>query len=111
MNPITITITRKRLTWAALAAVLAVIALVAAGCAKFTEPFKDAPTSGHNGSAAQVIEQPDGFSNMAEKCDGYGHLVVSVYHGGSPYGSVAIITDARCGSLRAPLPFAPDGIG
>jgi hypothetical protein len=101
----TITVTRR--AGALIAAAVLVIAglLVLGGCAKFTEPFRDAPTAGHDGSSSRVIEQPDGFSNAAEKCDGYGHLVITTYHGDSGYAALAVINDPRCGSLTAPLPF------
>ena len=73
------------------AVALGVVALVAgtAGCSKFTEPFKDAPTSGHDNAPALVIEMPDGFSNMATKCiNGIRYTVV--YHGDSTYGAVSV---------------------
>lgn len=106
-----ITIRGRHLIWAGLAALGIAIALLASGCAKFTEPFADAPTAGHDGSASRVIEQPDGFSNAAEKCDGYGHLIVTTYHGDRAYAAVAVISDPRCGSLTAPLPFGPQARG
>ena len=49
----------------------AAIVVSSAGCGKFTEPFKDAPVSGHNGEPAEIMEMPDGFNNVSEKCDGH----------------------------------------
>lgn len=101
----TITIQRKHLYWiAAAVTVIAVLALVS-GCAKFIEPFQDAPVSGHDVTPARILDQPDGFSNAAEKCDGYGHLLITTYHGDKAYAAVTVINDPRCGSLQAPLPF------
>jgi len=84
------------------AAVLAITAAAAAaltltGCSqKIQEPFRDAPVSGHQSAPAEVIEMPDGFSNIADKCDGHGHRVYVVFHSDSSYGSVSAIADPAC---------------
>jgi len=101
----TITITRTHAVIIGLAALAIGLLIALGGCAKFTEPFRDAPTAGHDSSSSRVVEQPDGFSNAAEKCDGFGHLIVTTYHGDKAYAAVAVVNDARCGSLTAPLPF------
>lgn len=59
------------------------------GCGKFVEPYNDAPVSGQNKNAAEVVNMPDGFSNVATKCD-HGNRVYVAYHGDSAYGSVAV---------------------
>lgn len=66
------------------------------GCgAKAREPFKDAPTTGSRNTApATVIEMPDGFNNLATKCDN-GNRVYVTFHGDSPYGSVSVVKDAE----------------
>ncbi|MFE1192880.1 hypothetical protein ACFW6E_08775 [Streptomyces olivaceoviridis] len=89
----------RRLTTAALAAVAAVSLL--AGCSKFTEPFKDAPRSGHdNGSPADLIRMPDGFSNAATKCD-HGNRVYIAYHGDSKYAAIAVVpADPTCAGAQ-----------
>lgn len=82
------------------AATLAGLAFLAlSGCAKFTEPFKDAPRSGvDNGQPADLIRMPDGFSNAATKCD-HGNRVYVAYHGDSPYGAIAVVAnDPTCGA-------------
>lgn len=74
------------------------IALTAGACSqKAIEPFRDAPTTGHDRTPAQVIEMPDGFNNLATKCvDGIRYTVT--YHHDSPYGSVAVTGgDNGCG--------------
>ena len=79
------------------AVVLAIAALtILSGCAKFMEPFNDAPISGKIGGAAEVGSMPDGFSNFAEKCDTHGNRVFVVYHGDKGYGSVYALKDPTC---------------
>jgi hypothetical protein len=85
-----------------LAVAAAATALLLSGCAKANEPFKDAPTSGRNDSPAEVIEMPDGFSNLASKCDGPNRVYV-VFHGDSKYGTVAVApNDPRCTGGNTP---------
>lgn len=89
------TITRRR---AAIAAATTVAALaLLTGCSKYSEPFKDAPRSGHdNGTAADLIRMPDGFSNAATKCD-HGNRIYVAYHGDSKYASIAVVpADPTC---------------
>src|SRR5215831_1290552 len=80
-----------------LLAVAAIVALGIAGCgAKFSEPFKDAPRAGPTNSApAQVIEMPDGFNNMATKCD-HGFRIWASYHGDGGYGFGFAQPDPAC---------------
>ena len=87
--------TRTRIALVAAGASVGLLAL--SGCAdKYTEPFKDAPRSGTNNSPAEIITQPDGFGNVASKCDGP-NRVYSVYHGNAKYGSIAVVAnDPRC---------------
>ena len=81
------------------AATLAAITLLSlAGCdySKANEPFQDAPTGANNGAPADLIRMPDGFSNVATKCDGPNRVYV-IFHGDSAYGSVAVVpNDPRC---------------
>lgn len=72
--------------------------LVLAGCQiggdKVNEQFKDAPrTAQINNTAAQVVTMPDGFSNLATKCDN-GNRIYVVFHNNSAYGSVAVVPNA-----------------
>lgn len=87
----------KRRT-AALVAGLAVAALTLVGCDnKYSEPFKDAPRSGHdNGGPADLVRMPDGFSNAATKCD-HGNRVYIAYHGDEKYAAIAVVAqDPTC---------------
>jgi hypothetical protein len=82
------------------AAVLATVVLSLAGCSqKAREPFRDAPTSPErNNGPARVIEFPDGFSNMAAKCDGP-NMVYSPYKGENNRTAIAVApNDPRCRS-------------
>lgn len=77
-------------------ALAAVLALSLSGCAKMTEPFKDAPRGTVNNEPADTVTFPDGFNNVATKCD-HGNRVYVTYHGDSPYGSVAAVpNDPSC---------------
>lgn len=91
-------ITRKRavLATAGLAATAA-LTLGAASCDKVTEPFKDAPRTGVvNTGPATVIEMPDGFNNLATKCD-HGNRIYVSYHGDGSYGFGFAVRDPSCG--------------
>ncbi len=67
-----------------------------AGCAKYQEPFKDAPRGTTNSGSADVVTMPDGFSNMATKCD-HGNRVYTLYHGDNKYGAIAVVPhDPSC---------------
>jgi len=76
---------------------LAAVMLVStAGCAKMTEPFKDAERGATNNSPADTITFPDGFSNAATKCD-HGNRVYVLYKADLAYGSIAVVpNDPSC---------------
>lgn len=78
------------------AAAVAVV-LAVAGCSKTTETFNDAPINSKNDLPADVYSMPDGFSNVASKCDGKGHRIFVAYHGDSAYAAIAVIDDVACG--------------
>ena len=87
--------TRRR---AAIAAATAATTLaLLTGCAKYTEPFKDAPRSGNdNGAPADLIRMPDGFSNAATKCD-HGNRLYVAFHGDSKYAAITVVpADPTC---------------
>jgi len=74
----------------------ALLALTLTGCGKATEQFKDAPVSSHDDSAATVLNFPDGFSNVATKCDGPNRVYV-IFHNDKPYGAISVVpNDPRC---------------
>ena len=65
-----------------------------------SEPFNDAEVGNRNDAAADVISMPDGFSNVASKCD-HGNRVYTIYHATQAYGSVAVVPqDPTCGSAQ-----------
>ena len=87
---------RVRITVASLAAAGATVLLTASSCAKANEPYKDAPRGTTNSAPADTITMPDGFSNVASKCDGPNRVYV-VFKGDNTYGSVSVVpNDPRC---------------
>jgi hypothetical protein len=76
------------------------LAVLATGCntglSKVTEKFRDAPRGATNRGAADIILMPDGFSNVASKCDGPNRVYV-VFKANAAYGDVAVApNDPRC---------------
>jgi len=90
-------ITRKpRAIGYAMAAILLAAGLALGGCSKAGEVYNDAPIAAKDDTSAEVYSMPDGFSNVASKCDRHGHRIFVAYHGDSPYGSIAVIDDPAC---------------
>lgn len=88
------TITRKKVL--AIGALLVVAALALGACsAKSQEQFKDSGTGTRDRTPAEVIEMPDGFSNIATKCVGDIRYTV-VFHNNDKYGSVSTVVDPAC---------------
>lgn len=89
----------KTALYAALASIAFVgVAILPAGCGKISEPFNDAPRSKvENNAPADVVTFPDGFSNVATKCD-HGNRVYVAFHGDNPYAAIAVVAnDPTCG--------------
>jgi hypothetical protein len=63
---------------------------------KVTEPWNDAPISHKDDGPAVVYSMPDGFGNVAAKCDGYGHRIFTLYHADGTYGGVSVVADPAC---------------
>lgn len=83
---------RRRTTFGA-GLVTLVLVLSAGGCDKQNEPFKDAPRTGtDNGAPADTVRMPDGFSNLATKCD-HGNRIYVAYHGDNTYASIFVVKD------------------
>lgn len=80
-----------------------VVGLSVTGCAKATEPFKDAHRGATNNDPADTFTMPDGFSNGATKCD-HGNRVYVVFKGDNLYGAIAVVPqDPTCaGSTSTP---------
>jgi hypothetical protein len=86
-------VTKRRL---ATAAAVAMLALGVSGCSKMNEPFQDAERGSTNNDPADTITFPDGFSNVASKCDGPNRVYV-IFKSDSPYGSLSVVKDdPRC---------------
>ncbi|MFD9205953.1 hypothetical protein ACFVZM_06695 [Streptomyces sioyaensis] len=75
----------------------AIVAMSATGCASLTEPWNDAPVQRKDDGPAVIYSMPDGFANVAAKCDGYGHRMFTTRGGDQGGGkSVAVIADPTC---------------
>jgi hypothetical protein len=89
-----------------LAVVSAAIAVfIVAGGATGCESNQDAGVGNRNTGSADLINMPDGFSNVAHKCDGP-NMVYVIYHGNysegpKAYGSVSVVAnDPRCAPTK-----------
>lgn len=72
-----------------------VFAATACGTADFTEEFNDAPRGDTNDDPADIITMPDGFGNLASKCDGP-NRVYSARAGGDGRSVAVVANDPRC---------------
>jgi len=89
---------RTRLTLTLVGGAATCVALAFLGAcsmSKMNEPFRDAPRGSTNSSPADVIEMPDGFSNLATKCD-HGNRIYVAFHQDAPYGAIAVVPDQNC---------------
>jgi hypothetical protein len=86
-----------RRSWRVGLALLAVAVLTACS-QKDREPFRDASVSDRNESPARVLTFPDGFSNVAAKCDGP-NMVYTAFKGDANRASLSVVAgDPRCRS-------------
>lgn len=74
-----------------LVASIVVIAVLGACSQKTQEPFRDAPQGeNRNSEPADIIEMPDGFSNLATKCD-HGNRIYVAFKGDQNRAAVAVV--------------------
>jgi hypothetical protein len=84
-------------------AVALALGLALAGCG---ETSQDAGAGARDTGPADIINMPDGFSNVAYKCNGP-NMVYVIYHKGmdnsaQPYGALAVVAgDPRCATSPA----------
>lgn len=66
---------------------------------KAVQQYNDAPTKGQNdNSPAQIINMPDGFSNVAFKCV-RGDGIYVIFHQDKAYGGLTVVdADPACAS-------------
>lgn len=75
---------------------IAAVGLTGCGSAKISEPFNDADRGRSNTSPADTITFPDGFSNVATKCDN-GNRVYVLFKGDAAYGGISVVpNDPTC---------------
>lgn len=71
--------------------------LGACGTDKGTERFKDAGRGSTNNGDADTVTFPDGFSNVATKCD-HGNRVYVAFKGDANRAAIAVVAaDPTCG--------------
>jgi hypothetical protein len=71
------------------------LALSLTGCTgKANEPFKDADRGQTNNDPADTVTFPDGFSNVATKCD-HGNRVYVIFKGDSQRAGLAVVPNAK----------------
>jgi len=84
-------------------AAIATVAVLAVGCSGYNNARGkgDAPVAGSDDSPAQIINMPDGFPNVATKCDGHGHRIFVSTHDKTD-SQPTVVTDPSCpgGAVR-----------
>jgi len=85
----------KRVVIAAISGIALAVTLSGCGDAA-VEQFKDSPLSGHrNDAPADVVNMPDGYANVATKCDNGNRLYVTMVD--SSGRAVAVVpSDPTC---------------
>lgn len=83
---------------------LVVIAIFSGCSEKAREPFHDGPRSEVvNDDESDVLEFPDGFSNVATKCD-HGNRVYVVYRGDANRAAIAVApNDPTCPQIGSAI--------
>lgn len=88
---------KKHLIAAAVGSVVVAGTLAACGSnMRMFEQYQDADVAERNEKPADIITMPDGFANVATKCDHGFRIYVSRDADGGPRGSVAVIDDPSC---------------
>jgi hypothetical protein len=89
---------------------LAVIVIMSACSDKATERFRDGPRSDIvNDDPADIIEFPDGFSNLATKCD-HGNRVYTAFKADNNRAAITVSPrDPSCPQIGTALTIKPDG--
>lgn len=79
---------------ATLALVMVAGAAGLTGCSKLTEPWNDAPIERKYDNPAEVYSMPDGYANIATKCDAHGNRMYSTREGANGGGKVVAVIPA-----------------
>lgn len=95
--------TKLRLKIAGVVTAAGVAVTGVAGCASMTEPWNDAPIERKYDNPAEVYSMPDGFANIASKCDAHGHRMFSTREGAQGGGKVVAVVpnDPSCKGKEA----------
>ena len=82
-------------------AAIALVALALVGCSGDRKGLGDSPISKRDDSGADIINMPDGYPNIATKCNPFepGTRIYVVTHSKSDVQPV-IVDDPACGARR-----------
>lgn len=81
--------------------------LALSSCASATEPWNDAPVDRKVDDPAVILSMPDGYANVAQKCDDSGHLMFTTRDGKGGGKVVSVVTDpAACPKAGIPVTLA-----
>lgn len=77
---------------------VAVLATAMAGCSNYKthKGIKDAPHDKGDNKIAHIVNMPDGYANIARKCDGPNGIYVTTRE--AP--PVVVVNDPNCGGQR-----------
>jgi hypothetical protein len=90
-------VNKRKVTIALAAAVVAFFTLTAEGCDKAMEPYQDAPIGQRVNLKVDIVEMPDGYSNIATVCKD-GMRYSSITNGNNTYGGISVTADPKCGN-------------
>jgi hypothetical protein len=83
--------------WVSSVACVVFLSLVGTGCLdKAKEPFRDSPIGGRDDSPADVINMPDGFSNVATKCGSPGIRIFVAFKSNQNRAAITAVADPNC---------------
>ena len=75
---------------------LAVLALVASGCATQKERVNAHQSTNVDRTPAEVYAMPNYYNNVASKCDRHGHRIFVTSNKSSAPSNLVVINDASC---------------
>lgn len=98
---------KRRTKYAIAAGAAGALALGVTGCSSVTEEWNDAPVQRKIDTPAVILSMPDGFANVAEKCDESGNLITTTRdgNGGGKVVSMLHVPDV-CPKSGPPLKLA-----
>jgi hypothetical protein len=79
-------------------AALAVATIALTGCSHYNDVRGkgDSPVGPVDRTRAEITNFPDGFANVATKCDGHGHRLYVTTRGDQRPAQLTVLVDASC---------------